>query len=191
MLVEATRLIKAQLVDAATGINALLPQVPRDGDDKQPQAVDVYAWCDESWADKWEIPQTALKRDRGALVLKLASDVMPLAIPANTEMRAQTPQIGIAILYARLNDARVVDQADFTRDCSYTLRCVERCLHKWIESTRTESNAPSRTKNQCYLSEVRDLAHVVYTPEITGWVGHALIIDVRMVDRWATYITPD
>jgi hypothetical protein len=191
MLIEATRLIKAQLADPTAGINALLPAVPRDAMDTEPPIVDLYAWCDDAWADKWEIPADVLKRDRGALVLKLASDVIPLAIPGNTEMRAQSPELAIAILYARLLDARVADTSVFTRDCSYTLRCVERCLHKWIESTRTEANAPSRLKNQCHLSEVRDLAHAVYTPEVAGYVGHALIVDVRMVDRWATYITPD
>lgn len=188
MILEATRMWAEELKDPSTGVNALLDLLTRDGADTQPPPVNIYTWCDDEWVHAWEIPKGAVTKDRGALILRIASDVIPLAVPGNPELRAQQPEFGIVALYARLKDAAEENMRVYPRDASYTMRCVQRCTHVWMEDTR--ANSPKRTRNHVNLSMVRGFSQAIYTPDTPGYIGQAVMLDVRMVDRWATNIEP-
>lgn len=185
MINEFTRLWHSILADPATGVNALLPEVPRDEHDATPPACDIVNFLDTEWAATMEIPPNALKTNRGTLIIRNASEFIPVSVPANAEMRHQQPVFALVAIYGvRMEADR--ERHKFVRDCCNTLRCVQRATHIWFEEHSVDD--PARTRNNCVVAEALDQGYFQFPTDIKGIIGWGFMLEVRMTDRWAEHI---
>jgi hypothetical protein len=130
-MLEVVRIVAGWLEDESTGVNALLPSVPRDGDDPQPDDVTVLNEADDN------IPATG----------RLPLEDVPALVVHHTGVRWAEEQpvagairdgeVDILIRYQVEN----VETAVAWAETSYVLRAVERCLrgHAYGEQSTINS----------------------------------------------------
>ena len=188
MILEATRLWVDQCIKhEVRGVNALLPDVPRSGDDDEPPQIKVYDWSRDGWAARMDFQRGKVAPLEAALVIVRASDLMQAPIPGNPELSAQQANVVLAAIYLGRIDAgteKTVEKAE--QDASYTLRAVLRATARWIEETEPND----RVLGQCRLVECTDQSLLTFPTEAgRGVVGQGVIFGARMTDMWAENIT--
>jgi hypothetical protein len=129
-MLEVVRIVAGWLEDESTGVNALLPSVPRDGDDPQPDDVTVLNEADDN------IPATG----------RLPLEVVPALVVHHTGVRwAEEQPVAGAIRDGEVDvliryQTADVETAAAWATTSYVLRAVERCLRGHVYGLQETMN---------------------------------------------------
>jgi hypothetical protein len=128
-MLEVCRIVAAWLEDVTTGVNALLPSVPRNGADTQPANVTVFDEATDALVAAGRLPDTF-----PALVVHVT------AVRWAEEQQVAGPvRDGEADVLIRYQ-VQDVETAAAQADSSYTLRAVERCLRRNAFNVQTTMN---------------------------------------------------
>jgi hypothetical protein len=173
----AVDLVAEWLGDDVTGVNALLPVVPRPDTDPAPSAVTILTELTHSWVARGEILRGNISGP--LLLVHNYADTQAEVLP---ELAVNRAPVEIAIRYAaRGSDTKVV-----TRDGWRVLRAAHRTISLKIENAQTQFerfgvrySVPSGIRYvNMYAASGQDLV-----------VG-ALVLTLPALDPWALGITP-
>jgi len=178
MIIDVIRELVDWLADPATGVNALLPHVPRDAGDEAPPAVRI---CDETrhaWVARGRVDASVL-RDGPVLLVHLAGEISAELMP---DRQPDGSTVDVAIRYA----ARGAGTDALMRDAHQTHRCAQRV----IAARFPGYTGPFPARNGVTLSVPGALQYVpLFTPLEDSVVVGALLVPIPAHDPWALDIS--
>ncbi len=181
MIVAAVRQVADWLVDATTGVNALLPSIPHDPSEVDPPAVTVWDATRFSWVASGNVP-----RDRtGALPLLLVRgpDEQEISAWLGDENGGVTP---LTVLVAYVRRPQLSADTDYVLTHAYqTLRAAVRALQAQYQSADVRTRVGVELGRPTYrlVAAQEKLAgeeHILASLEVTfpaadPWVAGATI----------------
>jgi hypothetical protein len=190
MIYEVCEMVTTHLKDATRGVNALRVSVPLGGGDPALEAATIKSEFDINYLPMGRIPPTAY--GAGPLVLvRRADDIGEFAPPGNPEIMSDDSRVGVAVLvlYPR-QSAHSLDVEN--RRLSAMLRVVARSLALWIEELTLDQRTLRDVLVVSLLGAVRMVPTVttIGGEDSTDLAAGAVLMDLRVTDRWAENITP-
>lgn len=191
--VAAILLVARRLADPTVGVNTLLaamPVDPSDGDRPVPADMTVLNEVEKNWVLKGTIPRK--ETGNGPLLLVLRDPNNPqlgarLGAPETDD--ADQPNLSLLIEYVERRatpGSETAGMASGTRDAIDAMRCVERCLHDWFETT----SSVDRTFAGASVIDGGPVIHAWAQRELQGdTCSAALLVPLRVTDRWALNIS--
>jgi len=120
MLVEVVQTVAGWLSASGTGVNALLPDVPRYSGDPAPPSVTVVHAFRDNEAARGQMRTSGLPVLDVGLFQDPSQDVRPAVAPYAAHQRVS--------LHIRYGAAKSTETAKALRDAAYTLRVVRKIL---------------------------------------------------------------
>ena len=193
MMTPALRWLISVLTDAATGVNAELPNVPRPVGQDAPAQVLYYDALQHPWAAKGLIPRDALKEagvTKPGLIIRVLLPEDGIVAPVLPEFLRENPAIvPVAALYASrkvAKDANPLTASIQARDAYDTIRTAMRCVAKKLEDAHTSFEVDDCTLRVERTGVILDTDYVdVGDDEILA----RIIVPIEVEDRWALGIT--
>ena len=177
MIVESIRRLRTWLEDGATGVNALLPDVPRPLGEAAPALVTVADETRDGWVARQLIDRTALA---AGPVLTVGTYDQPIELPAGVE-----PGLGGAVIPLVLRYAALGDLSDrVVVDAWRTLRCAQRAV-----AGRFDGPHAAEVHEGITYYEPAGFRHLPdYVPSGDGLYVGGLLLLLRASDPWALAI---
>jgi hypothetical protein len=193
--VDLLRWAKDVLTDGAGGVNAQLPNVPRDGGEDAPGAVTVVTPLETEWVGRGQIPRDQLvdasSNAKRLLILMLHPDPEGYVAHALPEFDQGSPSIvPLVALFTCRKIEKVGDTTTVVkqiRDGRQTLRAVMRTFAKKFESGNT-----AFTRNDCEItlpSAPGFILNSQFVEPSADLIVDALVMSYRVLDRWALGVT--
>lgn len=179
MIIEALRRGVAWLEDPETGVNALLPLVPRPAEETVPPAVRCFDETRHGWVARGLLDPTVLAAGP-VLTAQLYEQLVELPATAATAAGGQV--VPVVLRYA----IRGPLTEQHVRDAWRTLRCAQRAIANRFDSEQDIEQADGLT----YYPPAGFQHLPDYAPAGDGLYVGGLLVLMRADDPWALGITP-
>ncbi|MDB4906366.1 MAG: hypothetical protein JWO05_1150 [Gemmatimonadetes bacterium] len=189
MIVDPLRLLVEWLSDPATGINAQLAAVPRDGGEPAPAAVQFFHELAQPWVARGAIHRDALVSGPALILRHTQTEHGFTAAVFGERLNADPTLVPFSLLYASLRvqdpDAPA-DSAVQVRDARQVMRAAFRIIALRFPSPQT-----AYVRNSCVvtLSDNAPVFDAKYIDAGDSQVLDSLHVELKVLDRWALAIT--
>lgn len=192
MIVAGLQWLVGVLTDPATGVNAQLPDVPRDEGQDAPPAVAVFSELDPAcdWVARGEIPQDVLKDEAGnprsILIVRMRPEPDGVKLDHLPEFEQTDPNIiPFIIVHARRRletEGSTETNASIKRDGRQAIRTCFRCISQQFDSSHT-----AIVINDCVITLPRRglILGSEFAEPTDALELDSLVVTPRIVDRWA------